>query len=1064
MDFEISRDNAGTATDTPVLDTSPSGAGNRSLQRRRRHQTTSSFRLDPPIDFESGKFERSSSKRIASQSAKDSIRHPENHEKLVDGKRVSSRRHQHASHSQTVPGGLEREDESGHRSPSNRHGLSQQRSSLPPSSRHSTDPAQILKLALSLSQSRKRSSSTRISSGRSHLSRNSSSALPLPGPLVPSLQVAGDLSLSPRLANESDVTPPGPTTIDLRYGAADYGPVNFSDATFARAEKAKQHFELFASHLRLLAHLPPLRPRDLSQMRHYGSRGGQADDGIGRAYNPLQYIRNRKVRFRERQAFDSEAKGWGDVAAVAHWVDQVIESNLGKFFQPNDVVPLLPLNNPGIQEDYLNERNPALEPIRSNASDASRPRRPRMDWVISPPDLLADVAWVETGFNKAKIEDSDGNKLFPLLGKAKSKPDTKSDQHQPGLESIGEKVGSQLNKRGSSDSISAFPSPGRSPYHSPERERRKHRFAHSINLDSSHSRSRRNSKTGRASRSKLGSSSSSSSTSSDGNGHWRRRFPKFNKAKPTPVHDINEGLSLKPGSDTKQLDSDRGSRLSPLNTEFTTQEAPSIGYPASISSAVSDGGNRREKSPLDTPIHNNSLFPSMNINLSPPRERSKSPTGRLPISLPHLKYHRHKHGNKSETAERISEHLDEQGNISDYPTAPNSPLSGPFIPMDQFRRPALRRAESSPTRISRMGQHQESRIRGMFKGGKGGRIAELVGNEVSKVGDIIRKKDTADVSRASSISSLASEYLDAAADRVEKKPVSKGHLDTPPDDPNRFGLNMEKNPLKSRSTSVPAFTRTLYQRDSIKDLKQGQLDTSVGQRKTPDAISLPARPKLADTTRVWSMSSSSITRYTNSHRINKREVTRVRAYLMSSGIKALEICRSSRMPSGCVETWLKSTNQSNINAPYIATSFQTKLAAEKSILSLDDRVAGLKRSMTAFNVSGVSPLKSDLQRLEELVSSSLTTRIRTVTTQAEDLTMELSTTSTLAIKQLHDALDKGIRKRNRRLRWVIRFGYVLLEWVLVGVLWWVWTVVMVFRIFRGLWRGTVSGIRWIFWL
>jgi hypothetical protein len=140
------------------------------------------------------------------------------------------------------------------------------------------------------------------------------------------------------------------------------------------------------------------------------------------------------------------------------------------------------------------------------------------------------------------------------------------------------------------------------------------------------------------------------------------------------------------------------------------------------------------------------------------------------------------------------------------------------------------------------------------------------------------------------------------------------------------------------------------------------------------------------------------------------------------------------------------------------------MAARNIVQTFESNVAAVQYAMFNFSTSKSPALKSELQGLDNLVTTSLTPRVRAVTVAAEELTNELATTSTLAVKQLNNALDKGIRKRNRRFRWVRRFAYVLLEWVLVGVMWWLWMIVMIWKIFRGIWRGTVTGIRWILWL
>jgi hypothetical protein len=41
---------------------------------------------------------------------------------------------------------------------------------------------------------------------------------------------------------------------------------------------------------------------------------------------------------------------------------------------------------------------------------------------------------------------------------------------------------------------------------------------------------------------------------------------------------------------------------------------------------------------------------------------------------------------------------------------------------------------------------------------------------------------------------------------------------------------------------------------------------------------------------------------------------------------------------------------------------------------------------------------------------------------------------------------------------------VMLEWALIGLLWWVWLIVVAFKLLRKLLHGMVSGVRWILWL
>jgi hypothetical protein len=61
-------------------------------------------------------------------------------------------------------------------------------------------------------------------------------------------------------------------------------------------------------------------------------------------------------------------------------------------------------------------------------------------------------------------------------------------------------------------------------------------------------------------------------------------------------------------------------------------------------------------------------------------------------------------------------------------------------------------------------------------------------------------------------------------------------------------------------------------------------------------------------------------------------------------------------------------------------------------------------------------------------------------------------------------MDKMIRRRRRRFRWLRRGGWVLVEWLLVGVMWYVWFMVVLTRVVMGVGKGVVRSFRWLFWL
>lgn len=430
---------------------------------------------------------------------------------------------------------------------------------------------------------------------------------------------------------------------------------------------------------------------------------------------------------------------------------------------------------------------------------------------------------------------------------------------------------------------------------------------------------------------------------------------------------------------------------------------------------------------------------------------------------------------------------------------------------------------------------QDSRLRGFFKGR--GKIAGLVGNEVSRVGDRILKKeplaDSRKSSAAVSLSSDDSDMDDVEETKGESKPSPRTSLRRlPTDESYRMPRgHSERGAAKRSVLSLPTFASPLrrqdvedkqagasgvdspYERDpsplvcnagtsqgkipslpvdrpdegfafnrsvppALEKTKGGQINdpsvpftlnrppvTGLTQAKaSPSPSSRERRPRLSGPSRSWSISDRSLSVLADTGIPGKREIERTRALLLSSGIKAREIVRRAETARDPPPEFLRCSVGPNELAPRVARVHEFDVAAQRLLQEFERSQYLLQESMDRFSASTSSRLKSQLSSLESLANLSLSRRVRTVSDDAEDLSVQLHTTSTLAVKQLSDALDRGMRKRHRRLRWMRRAGFVVLEWALVGVLWWVWLIVMIFKLFRGILRGTVSGVRWILWI
>ncbi|WEW59291.1 hypothetical protein PRK78_004760 [Emydomyces testavorans] len=959
-----------------------------------------------------------------------------------------------------------------------------------------TDPAQIVNLALSLSESRRRSLSGRaVPVGVSRDRRLSaiSSRTPIHLPRGDDWQSRSQIHRD-SLQQPYQFSQPFQSPVPFLDEHHDLDPSEFSTGTISRAEKAKQHFELFMEYLRLLPHLPPLHPSAANSAKQGDPSSAFRTSMPGRVYNPLQYIRNRKARFRERSTINSEEVGWEDVDKVRNWVDGVINALDSKEYGTDECVQLPPLKT--LDNVVEESQEPFSSPGRTNTTDSSKPRRPRIDWVVSPSDLLADAAWVESGSNKLKLEDKDGNKIFPTDTKLKPIPliseksppeDVQKDQMRDLLYSTEQLPRfTSIRSRGSLDE---------------SRGLRSHRFSNSVHLSPNHRHSRESSKSRWR---KALSSSRSSSDSSRNNGSY---IYSGSSAK----HDI-------PG----QKKAER-TLLPPLDTSASGTKPlvlPCNSYAESFSS-VDDRAHKASSRPsfemLETQ-QDKPMFPSITANLSPPWSRESSPSRKPQVSL-----HRSlDHQGKKNQGSKAPFALDSQGLgakselKSKQPGSPDSDSLKQTLSHNVYVGPQnANQCDDSPGRGDKSGKEPDSKRRGIFKSG---RIAELVGNEVSKVGDLIRKKDSSGHSRHSSSASSISEYVNADDDTGGKRRKLKPRLTRHPTQPDAGSQPRDQliDSSRYRMSNLPTFTSSLKRSDihtgsdmsaersdghllsKLENLDQlgpasetgrNEMGISAGyneishasqnlelQKKwlrqeddirTSHDASLQTRPKLTETTRNWSLSSRSIPKYSHSYNIDKGEIIRVRAHLLSTGVKAQEICHhANAVPSASAFNPLCANTSNNLNSPIpYMRSQETAIASTKRLTSaVDDGVHQIQNSISKFTSSDLPQLTSDLDYLDRLITSTLTARLREVSNKADHLNGQLATTGTLTIKQLNDAVDKGIRKRKRRFRWVSRLGYVLLEWVLVGVMWWVWTIVMLWKLLRGIWRGTVSGVRWILWL
>ena len=199
--------------------------------------------------------------------------------------------------------------------------------------------------------------------------------------------------------------------------------------------------------------------------------------------------------------------------------------------------------------------------------------------------------------------------------------------------------------------------------------------------------------------------------------------------------------------------------------------------------------------------------------------------------------------------------------------------------------------------------------------------------------------------------------------------------------------------------------------------------------------------------------------------MNKRDVARVRALLLSSGVKANEIARRAEEVPEKPAAFLQELGRM-FTGPIsdVPRSKEHLFAAKILVKDVETNIQRLREEAEYYANTTVKNLHDRIKAIDEHVTYQLTPLVRTSADDADSFSTELTTTHTLAIKQLNDSIDIILRRRRRRLRYVRRIGWAMVEWTLLGIMWIVWMIVVIVRLVRGTVGGAVKGLRWLFWL
>ncbi|XXH05475.1 hypothetical protein Hte_011904 [Hypoxylon texense] len=1066
------------------------------------------------------------------------------------------------------------------------------------------DSTQIVNMALNLSESRRLATRRNISSPipprlaqlpdsptggslKQHLQqqrRTSRNISPRP-----------DKGLTPRIVSTPRIASPLQGSFD-QDGGYQY---QFTSSTLNRAQKAKEYLELMAQYRRLLQLVPPLKQDARSRPSSSGLSMSPTNSSaplnpftgapqvtLGREYNPLQYIRNRKVRARERKAIDGSSQGFSDVSKVTHWIDETAQSAAQSGAQSGlsaGTSLLLPF--PGAHEN-TDQDLPASN-IPRPISTVAKPKRLRVDWSIDPADMLADTYWLEQGDNKYLIEDRHYSKIFPR------KTDVQAPTSYPTNEPITSAVSMSSTKEGdvTGDTVVGSEASQTSPG----------KFESEVSLPSARDRARQKLQDLRGMHHKQ-----------NGLSHSHHDFLRFRKGSLSDTSDseadrkkrnrngtisangrdllekqmmemlAKENEEQKPDADENEREvylKQLPSRMVVPEKKSQSPEQPSsrkesrVEIVENLDKAVRDrvlqgspiGSGRpslevvghiyrvstdldsRPESPAIRPSRGTEThIPTIGMDLSPPVSRPSSP-GRKPFSRVKSIF-RDRSRERERERDRGIDLVREKEDKADSPIEPSEPLSLSAV-VTADRMPSLdeRRSKSLTRKVIQRTTNESHKshrsvgslklrgdeqvgLRSIFKGGA--KIDGIIRGGVSKVTDFLWKKDSDGEGSSSSSSSDESDgdskrgriresitlsrsssrrrrdgnrqknYLDVmppfkSASIATEKPVSGEtdfpaltHTTSPPSRSPRFD-RLKPPRIDIRKASPPSAelerTRSRQLRDSDVSDTESRSRSSVhfdSSRRTSkdlnEIISLPpskARPQLGSRTlsqgaRHWSISERSPSG--QGTQISRREVARLRALILCSGIKAMEISRRAHEPHPLFALDNKATGLPWPDISRFAADEQASLAVPQTRLfpatarilseSIERSIRASEQSTARF-ANGTTPtLRRRVEALHDRVGGDLVAMTHRAADEADEVSRDLVDGQRLKVKRVVDTMDKMLRRRRRRFRWARRAGWLAVEWVLVGFMWYVWFVVTVARVVLGVGRGVVGVVRWLLWL
>ncbi|KAJ1324370.1 septal pore-associated protein [Microdochium nivale] len=1057
------------------------------------------------------------------------------------------------------------------------------------------DSTQIVNMALNLSESRRAAARRNISapvpprlaplpdtlgvgSLKQHLHqqrRTSRTISPRPDKNALSSPRQPSFSSSPRIGSSS-----------LQHAYEPEGPYTyqFSSSTLNRAQKAKEHLELMAQYRRLLQIAPPLGQQPSSHEHALSSSPasagthdapggfpGQRQASVGRPYNPLQYIRNRKVRARERKPIDGEAQGFSDIPRVTDWVDQVAVSTP---LSGSSKIPYFP----GAHE-HVNNASQIPRPVASTG----KLKRPRLDWSFEPADMLADIYWLEQDDNRSLIEDRNYAKIFASKVEKQQRPwsaqasdSFKAGKMSPSLETSRNggrtslPLDSGINRAGTDGSRSSARDRARQKLHgikgTHKHSNSQHGYHDFLRLGRGAPSDTSDSDTDRRKRERSGTLTASSRDLLEKQmrdmlaqeAAERQKSMTLDSVPETPLSPEEARDSASPAkqnSTTTQTGHVRAESYTGAQSTHFTDRWPflhqssargSLDIPSNSKRSSVDHSISQPTSPDGFHSRRGSAFIASGSEMSPSNSRPVSPS-RKPLAKVRNLF-RDKSRDRTEDKENKGRASIDQ--IRDGPIFP--PMDAKLMRAagdDRSPSPLSQKLPSRSTGDSHKSHRSMGsvKLRGdevfpfknIIKGGV--KLDSIVRGGVSKVTDMIWKKDS-DVSSSSSSSSEESDDEQPkrgrqaklmVASRDSSRPREKHFLDVMPHfkstsesnegrstlgvteapeagflSPTSLGKGRKSTrfdmlkPPRLNVPSSPAGVSRISEEMMSADL--GQLDESDSadgktQRGHDDdhaAYGNSARdlqnvlagvPHALDNNRKRHHSNSVSKRDSGRHwsitdrdatprqsQLSRSELVGVRALILSSGIKAMEISRRANEPHPLFAIGSRGPGIPWSNVCVFVPGEAIKLLAPQLELypttarvlldSIDTSTKSFQEAATQLTTEIVPALQHRIDELHLRIATGLIKTTQETADDADEVSRDLVHNQRLKVQHVVEAMEKMSRSRRRRFRWFRRAVWLVVEWVLVASMWWLWAAFVVFRSVFFVTRGAWGAVRWLLWL